>query len=49
MVGREFVSPEDIIGIVQDILSHRIILSYEATVDKIRSRDIVLKIANSLV
>ena len=49
MEGKEFVSPENIISIVQDIIGHRIILSYEATVDNIKGRDIALKIANTLV
>ena len=49
MEGKDFVSPENIISIVQDILGHRIILSYEAIVDKVSSREIALKIANKLV
>ena len=49
MAEREFVTPEDIISIVQDIIGHRIILSYEAIMDKVNNREIVLKIANSLV
>ncbi|MCY4643651.1 MAG: MoxR family ATPase [Bacteriovoracales bacterium] len=49
MDGKEFVSPENVISIAQDILAHRIILSYEATVDKVSGRSIVLKIANELV
>ena len=49
MEGKEFVTPENVISIVQNILGHRIILSYEATVDKISGRDIALKVANAMV
>ena len=49
MQGKDFVTPENIIAIVGDILGHRIILSYEATIDKISGRDVALKVANELV
>ena len=49
MEGKDFVSPEHVISIVQDVLGHRMILSYEAIVDKIDSRKIALEIANKLV
>ncbi len=49
MDGKEFVTPEHLISIVQDVLGHRIILSYEAIIDKISGRDIALKVANTLV
>ena len=49
MEGKEFVTPENVISIVQDIIGHRIILSYEAMVDKVSSREIALRIANALV
>lgn len=49
MDGLDYVTPEHVISVAQDILGHRIILSYEATLDKIDGRDIALKIANSLV
>lgn len=49
MDGKEFVTPEHLISVVQDVLGHRIILSYEAIVDKISGRDIALKIANTLI
>ena len=49
MEGKEFVTPENVISIVQNILGHRIILSYEATVDKISGRDIALRVANAMV
>src|SRR5690606_274133 len=42
--GRDFVSPEDILHVVPSVLGHRVILSYEAMVDKINARDLCLKI-----
>jgi MoxR-like ATPase len=47
--GKEFVTPEHILSIVPAVLGHRVILSYEANIDKINVRDVVLKIANSVV
>ena len=49
MQGRDYVNPEDVLSIVPDVLGHRIILSYEAIVDKLNSREIAIKIANSSV
>jgi MoxR-like ATPase len=49
MSGRDYVSPEDVLQIVADVLNHRVILSYEATIDKMNSRDIVRKIADRVV
>jgi MoxR-like ATPase len=39
--GRDFVLPEDIKEIAHDVLSHRIILNYEAEADGITTRQIV--------
>jgi len=47
--GRDFVTPEDILHVVPSVLGHRVILSYEAMVDKIHSRDICLKIAERVI
>jgi MoxR-like ATPase len=47
--GKEFVTPEHILQIVPSVLGHRVILSYEANIDKMNVRDVVLKIANSVV
>jgi MoxR-like ATPase len=47
--GKDFVTPEHILSIVPQVLGHRVIMSYEATVDKMNVRDVVLKIANSVV
>lgn len=41
MDGRDYVLPEDIKEIAEDVLNHRIILNYEAEADGINTRDIV--------
>jgi MoxR-like ATPase len=38
---REYVLPEDIKEIAQDVLNHRIILNYEAEADGVKSQDII--------
>lgn len=47
--GRDFVSPDDILKIVADVLGHRVLLTYEASIDGLDAREIVYKIANSFV
>ena len=42
--GRDFVVPEDIHDIVYDVLRHRIILSFEAQAEGLRSDDIISSI-----
>lgn len=49
MRGRDYVTPEDVLHVVPGVLGHRVILSYEAMVDKIQSRELCLKIAESVV
>lgn len=49
MDGKDFVTPEHILKIVPSVLGHRIILSYEATIDNISPRDVVMKIAQSMI
>lgn len=39
--GRDYVLPEDIKEIAEDVLSHRIILNYEAEADGINTRNLV--------
>lgn len=39
--GRDFVSPEDLLACGSKILSHRLILSYEALADKVKVQDLV--------
>ncbi|MEB2773721.1 MoxR family ATPase [Algoriphagus sp. D3-2-R+10] len=41
MDGRDYVLPEDIKEIAEDVLNHRIILNYEAEADGINTRDVV--------
>jgi MoxR-like ATPase len=41
MDGRDYVLPEDIKEIAEDVLNHRIILNYEAEADGIDTRDLV--------
>lgn len=47
--GRDYVTPEDVLHIVPGVLGHRVILSYEAMVDKIHARDLCLKLAERVV
>ena len=44
LMGRDFVSPDDIWAVVYDILRHRIILSFEAQAEGYSSDDIIKKI-----
>ena len=39
--GRDYVSPADVQAVVHDVLRHRVLLSYEAEADGVRSADIV--------
>jgi MoxR-like ATPase len=39
--GRDYVLPEDIKAIAEDVLNHRIILNYEAEADNVNSRDLI--------
>ena len=41
MDGREYVLPEDIKAVAEDVLNHRLILNYEAEADNISTRDLV--------
>jgi len=38
---RDYVLPEDIKDVAQDVLNHRIVLTYEAEADGIRTRDLI--------
>jgi len=39
--GRDYVSADDVLEIVYDVLRHRIILSYEADIEKISTNDVI--------
>lgn len=47
--GKDYVSPEQVMKIVPRVLGHRIILSYEATIDQYKSGDVAYKIAQALI
>jgi len=47
--GSDFVSPEHVLKVVPDVLGHRMILSYEATLDNVSSREVALDIAKKIV
>lgn len=49
MDGKDFVTPDHILKIVPSILGHRLILSYEASIDNFKGADVALKIAKALV
>lgn len=49
MEGKDFVTPDHILKIVPSVLGHRMILSYEASIDNFKGSDVALKIAKSLV
>jgi MoxR-like ATPase len=49
MENKEFVSPEHLLKIIPNVIGHRIILSYEATIDNIQGRDVALRIAQSVI
>ncbi len=42
--GRDWVLPEDVKAVVPDLLRHRIVLSFEAEADRIKSDDLIEKI-----
>jgi MoxR-like ATPase len=46
---KDYVTPEHVLSIVENVLGHRVILSYEAIIDQMSARDIVKKIANSII
>jgi MoxR-like ATPase len=47
--GKDFVTPEHIIAISSNVLSHRVVLTYEAIVDQIQTKQIISKIANKVL
>ena len=46
--GRNYVIPEDVKTVVYDVLRHRLILSYKATIQKIKAEDIIDSILNEV-
>ncbi|MGK0368121.1 MAG: MoxR-like ATPase, partial [Thermoproteota archaeon] len=49
MENKEFVTPDHVLSIVENVLGHRILLSYEAIIDKMSSREIAKSIAQSVI
>ncbi|MBL6990011.1 MAG: AAA family ATPase [Bacteriovoracaceae bacterium] len=49
MDDKDFVSPEHVLKVIPSVLGHRIILSYEASIDNISTRDVALKIAKTMI
>ena len=48
MEGRDYVLPEDVKKVVYDVLRHRLILSYKATIDKVSPDAIIKSILESV-
>jgi MoxR-like ATPase len=46
--GRAFVVPEDVRAVAEDVMRHRIGLTYEAEAENITSKDIVQKIISKV-
>ncbi|MEX0798548.1 MAG: AAA family ATPase [Bacteriovoracaceae bacterium] len=49
LAGKDFVSPEHILSIVKSVLGHRVILSYEAVIDKVDVNELVYNMASERV
>ena len=49
LAGQDYVSPDEILSLVPEVLAHRIIISYEAAMDKINVRELVTKIAQKMI
>jgi MoxR-like ATPase len=47
--GKDFVSPEYVIKVIPHVLGHRLILSYEAIIDKMDPRDVAVKIGKKMI
>jgi MoxR-like ATPase len=46
--GRAYVTPQDVKEVAQDVLRHRVIVTYEAEAENLTSKDIVQKILDAL-
>lgn len=46
--GRDFVLPEDIKEIADDVLNHRILLNYEAEADNVTTHDVIAALLNKV-
>ncbi len=48
MHGRAYATPQDVKEVAHDILRHRVILTYEAEAEELKSEDVITKILNEL-
>jgi MoxR-like ATPase len=46
--GRGYVTPQDVKSIAADVLRHRVLISYEAEAEDLRSEDLITRILNTL-
>ncbi len=46
--GRDYLLPEDVSDVAPDVLRHRIVLSYEALADSLRSDDVITRIMRAV-
>ena len=46
--GRGYVTPQDVKSIAADVLRHRLLVSYEAEAEDLRSEDLITRVLNSL-
>ena len=49
LAGKDYVSPEHVLSIVKSVIGHRVILSYEAVIDKVDVKELVYDIASECV
>ncbi len=49
MDGKDFVSPDHLLSIVPSVMAHRVIVSYEAQIDKLNTRNLVASIAANVI
>jgi MoxR-like ATPase len=49
MENKDYVTPDHVFSIVGDVLGHRVILSYEASIDNMNARSLVFEIAKTQV
>lgn len=48
MQGRGFVTPEDVRDVIMDVMRHRILLTFEAEAEEVKSEDVIQKIIETV-
>ena len=48
LAGRDYVAPQDLHAIVQDVLRHRVLLSFQAEAENLDSGELVRRIVDSV-